>query len=240
MERTVNLRLSLAVYAFMKTISRKEFDELTQGAEVLAEDRHGLKVLVLPSGEYLKLFRRKRLISSALWCPYSKRFASAAKELQARDIPTVKVCDTFRVKDPVRDVVRYEPLEGRTLRQRLDDGGNVYELLNQFVEFLARLHASGVYFRAIHAANVIVMPDGAMGLIDVSEAQCKRGALGVELRARNFKHVVRYEVDTDRLVEFGVASFFRHYIVRAGMSGVCGARLMKRLPRMGHPFEGLR
>ena len=210
---------------------------MTHGAEVLAEDRHGVKVLSLPSGDFVKLFRRKRLISSAALWPYAARFAHAARELEARDVPTVKVLDIFRVKDPLRDVVCYQPLDGQTLREALAAGADLYDVMERFIEFFARLHASGVYFRAIHAANVIVRPDASMGLIDISEARFRKGPLGIELRARNFRHLVRYEIDMQRLAQFGVDSFFRHYIVKARMSGIDGARLVKRLARLGKPFE---
>ena len=224
----------------VKTLNRKQFEDLIQGSEVLAEDTHGLKVLALPSGEYLKLFRRKRLVSSAALWPYARRFEHASGQLKARAIPTVEVIDVFKVRGPRRDAVRYQPLGGRTFREALSDADGIYDLMNGFARFFAELHVAGVYFRAIHAANIIVMQDDRMGLIDISEATFRNRALGVGQRARNFKHLVRYEEDAERLVEFGISSFFRHYLVHAGLSGVDGARLARCVARLGAPFDALR
>jgi hypothetical protein len=46
---------------------------------------------VLADGSYLKLFRRKRLISSAAWYPYAQRFADNALALAAREHPLPRV-----------------------------------------------------------------------------------------------------------------------------------------------------
>ena len=46
-------------------LSAAELERLCTGAEVLEQDAHGLKVLRLPDGDMLKLFRVKRRWSSA-------------------------------------------------------------------------------------------------------------------------------------------------------------------------------
>ena len=65
------------------------YRRLTAGARVLEADRHGAKLLALDDGRYLKLFRRKRLLSSALMRPYSRRFQRNAERLGRLGIPTV-------------------------------------------------------------------------------------------------------------------------------------------------------
>lgn len=95
--------------------SLAQFETLKQGAELIEADGHGEKVLLLPDGHYLKLFRRKRLISSASWYPYAQRFADNARALQARGIPCPEVIEVFRVPEMERDVVHYRPLIGKAL-----------------------------------------------------------------------------------------------------------------------------
>ena len=62
----------------MRTIAPAEYETMAKGAEVLARDAFGEKVLRLPNGEFLKLFRPKGRLSSAAWNPYAVRFALAA------------------------------------------------------------------------------------------------------------------------------------------------------------------
>ena len=51
----------------LQTLSNDEYLALRANATVLEYDLHGEKVLQLADGSYLKLFRRKRLISSSAW-----------------------------------------------------------------------------------------------------------------------------------------------------------------------------
>jgi hypothetical protein len=59
----------------MQKLDHTAYLNMRDGAEVLEADRHGDKVLRLTDGTMLKLFRRKRVLSSALWAPYAQRFA---------------------------------------------------------------------------------------------------------------------------------------------------------------------
>ena len=56
------------------------------------------------------------------------------------------------------------------------------------------LHEKGIYFRSMHLANVILTPDGTLGLIDISDMKTFHRPL------RNFKHVLRYEQDRQWLI----------------------------------------
>lgn len=53
----------------MRVIDYPSYLQLRDNAEVLEADGHGDKVLRLRDGSFLKLFRRKRLISSAALFP---------------------------------------------------------------------------------------------------------------------------------------------------------------------------
>ena len=60
----------------MQSIDHSTYEALRKGAQVLEADGSGDKVLRLADGRMLKLFRRKRLLSSALFFPYAQRFAN--------------------------------------------------------------------------------------------------------------------------------------------------------------------
>ncbi len=63
----------------MKKLSKADFENLIKGSGVLSEDRSGTKVYLLRDGLILKLFRVKRLLSSARIYPYSVRFDKNSK-----------------------------------------------------------------------------------------------------------------------------------------------------------------
>ncbi len=175
----------------MQTLSHDAYLALRATATVLELDRHGEKVLQLADGNYLKLFRRKRLISSAAWYPYAQRFADNAAELKARSIPCPEVLGVFRIADFSRDAVRYLPLEGKTLRQVIQTDAAQPDLAEKLGRFVAGLHESGVYFRSLHLGNIVLTPAGTMGLIDIADLRTQGGALDNNRRKRNLQRLSR-------------------------------------------------
>lgn len=63
----------------LEIVENDAYMKLRSGAEIIEADRFGEKVLTLADGSMLKLFRRKRLLSSAAWYPYAQRFADNCK-----------------------------------------------------------------------------------------------------------------------------------------------------------------
>lgn len=180
-------------------LSHDAYLEMREGARVVEADRHGDKVLLLADGSYFKMFRRKRLVSSALWNPYAKRFATNAAALAACGVACPEVIRVCRIPSIARDAVNYRPLEGRTLRQavRSADAGDALRL--RFGAFVAHLHRLGVYFRSLHLGNVILTPDGGFGLIDIADMTVRRRPVGQRLLDRNLRHLCRYEEDREWL-----------------------------------------
>lgn len=128
----------------MRVIDYPSYLQLRDNAEVLEADGHGDKVLRLRDGSFLKLFRRKRLISSAALFPYAERFAHNASELARRGIVCPKVLDVLRIPHIQRDAVHYEPLPGQTLRQLDRNDPECGDAVRtQLGELIAALHAKG-------------------------------------------------------------------------------------------------
>ncbi len=184
---------------------------LTAGAAVLERDRHGDKVLALADGSYLKLFRRKRLISSAAWYPYAQRFADNARELAGRRIPCPEVLGLYRIPAILRDAVRYRPLAGITLRQLIRDGGEAAGLRGRLGGFVARLHAEGIYFRSLHLGNIVLTPSGGFGLIDIADLRADERPIPAHRRRRNLQHLLRDAADRAWLQAGGGAGFEAAY-----------------------------
>ncbi|WP_426415765.1 toluene tolerance protein [Aestuariirhabdus sp. LZHN29] len=185
----------------MKTLNSSELSTMTDLSTTLEEDGYGIKVLRLNDGSFLKLFRLKRIFSSALLYPYAKRFADNAKKLESLGIPTVRVIDLFDTIEPRRNCVHYHPLPGITLRElyRSERSPMPHERVALLGKLLANLHDKGVYFRSIHLGNIVLTPDGELGLIDISDMKIQQSPLSTRLRRRNFSHLIKGDDDRNSL-----------------------------------------
>ncbi len=223
-------------------MSLREYEALTAGTTTYSADRHGPKVLGLGGGRCLKLFRRKRLLSSSALIPYAKRFAVAAERLAQRGIRCVRVRQVARVPAIHRHLVEYDYLAGETLRAELvaamDQPGQLGDLMGRHAAFIAELHRQRVYFRAVHFNNVIVCPDGELGLIDISEAHVGRLALTPAKRARNFRPMVKYDEDRAALLAYGVERFLADYLAAASLPPRAERRFRRALARIDPLLAG--
>lgn len=181
----------------MKKLSRDEFEAWKKGAKIIEKDGHGEKVLQLVDGTFLKLFRRKTWLSKTAFYPPAKRFADNAEELHKLGIPCPQVLDLYQLSAPYRSVVHYQPLEGTTLRQLLNQKPSIgqIELFSALAGFITHLHELGVYFRSLHLGNIVRTPQGTLGLIDISDMRCLGKPLSKGMRSRNYQHLLRYEED---------------------------------------------
>lgn len=177
----------------MKKLSKEGYLTLREGAKVIEADSHGDKVLLLTDGTYLKLFRVKRLLTSARFSPYSKRFAKNAKKLIKLGILTVNVNQLYRIPSIRRTAVHYYPLPGTALR-KLPDGIDLI-LADKLGKFIRELHDKGIYFRSLHLGNIVLTPENKLGLIDISDMRVYGKTLPPKLRIRNFMHMSRYADD---------------------------------------------
>lgn len=202
----------------MQKLDHNSYLSLREGANVLEADGKGEKVLRLTDGSILKLFRRKRLLTSALWAPYAKRFADNCQTLRERGIECPQVRQVYRIPDIERDAVHYDPLPGRTLRQLLDAEGHD-DLRARLGAFVAQLHQAGIYFRSAHLGNLVLTPENTLGLIDIADLRAYPKPLRKGLRLRNFKHMLRYRQDREWLLKDN--QFLEHYL---DGQNVCDAR----------------
>ena len=143
----------------------------------------------------IKLFRVKRFISQATLYSPARRFANNAKRLKQLNIPTISLIDLYNIKSIKRTAVHYQQLEGVTVREYLQSNPIEDKFLAQLGEFIAHLHAKGVFFRSAHFGNIIVTPDKQLGLIDISDMSISRFSLGYFKRIRNLKHIFRLPED---------------------------------------------
>lgn len=177
----------------LSRLSQASFNALIEGAQQLEADSHGPKVYRLQDGSFFKLFRRKRLLSSVIWNPYSKRFCDNALRLKEQGIPTLVPLARYQLENPVLSAVHYSPLPGETLRQLSASAGFDWEAtLPDLIALIRQLHRSGIYFRSLHLGNIVRTPDGRLGLIDVSDMRFLDGPLSKPMRRRNLAHFAGY------------------------------------------------
>ncbi|WP_165669636.1 BUD32 family EKC/KEOPS complex subunit [Metapseudomonas otitidis] len=175
-----------------KALSDGELAALTTGAQILEEDSLGPKVYRLADGNFLKLFRRKRLLSSALLYPYSTRFWENAEHLTRLGIPTLTPLHLYQLKEASLSAVLYRPLPGKTLKDLyLENPDTFPEYVPKLIEFIRVLHRNGIYFRSLHLGNIVLTPQGALGLIDIADLSLQRRPLSRAKAKRNLAHFSR-------------------------------------------------
>jgi tRNA A-37 threonylcarbamoyl transferase component Bud32 len=181
----------------MQRLSKEQYERLRAEAQVLEKDGHGDKVLRLADGTFLKLFRRKSWLSKTTFYPPAKRFAANAQALTKRGIPCPRIIQLYRLGDPPRSIVHYEPLAGTTLRDLVhqNDESELHDLFQELAKFVTQLHEKGVYFRSLHLGNIVLTPENSFGLIDISDMRCLDRPLSQYMRRRNYKHLLRYAND---------------------------------------------
>jgi hypothetical protein len=210
----------------MQLMSGREYAELTQGATELERDRNGVKVLLTPGGRIVKLIRVKRWYSLSAIYPYSLRFRRNAQRLNAMGIPSVQVEQVFYCHHIRRHGVIYPLLEGESLEKIAAGDGITDELSVRLAGFIAMLHARGVYFRSLHLGNILLLPDGEFGLIDVADMRFSRSGLRVDQRIRNFRHLLRNRSHRQLFEGFGLERFLKLYLAAAALSAAQGNRIM--------------
>ena len=204
----------------IQSITADFYEALIKSAEILEKDSTAPKVLKLIDGSFFKLFRRKRWFSSELIYPYVKRFADNALILNEIGIKTPAISNLYRffINSMWFTAVRYIPLAGETVRQVMKESeiGQQKELMTKFGILVATLHGNGVYFRSIHLANILVLEDGELGLIDFADMTKQSKSLSQNKRARNLKHLKRYLEDTSWLFNEHFEQFLNAYESIAG------------------------
>jgi len=221
-----------------KSLNNQELAILLQGAKTIEADGSGLKVAQLEGGDFFKLFRRRRWLSTALWAPPARRFADNAEQLLALGIAAPKVTELLQLAQG-QSAVRYQPLPGQTLRAHWMalNAKKRAEQVEQFGAFLGLLHEKGVYFRSLHLGNVLRLPDDGFGLIDLSDMSISKRSLFNGKRCRNLKHMLRYPYDKHWLLQQHKELWLNGYAQSAGQQAA--EKLAQALQHMQAVHSGM-
>jgi hypothetical protein len=222
-------------------------------ARVVERDPRGIKVLQLPDGDYLKVFRLRHRFSLARFYGYAQRFCNNAGKLAALGIPSLHIRTCYAVQDarlldypltidaaagtatPASAslshtfAVHYAPLPGQTLKQLLDQQPLPPELIRQLGAFIAELHAKGVHFRSLHLGNIVLTPAGELGLIDIADMKIYPWSLWFATRLRSFRHLTRYARMNTPFGESNWALLVDSYIAQAALTTSQASRLKQKM-----------
>jgi tRNA A-37 threonylcarbamoyl transferase component Bud32 len=210
-------------------ISQQEYADISRGARELERDSFGVKVLLRPDNRIIKLFRVKRMLSLSAIYPYSVRFWFNARRLQRLGVRTVTVERLFYCHAIRRHGIIYPLLQGDTLADLLQADPDRLDLLEQLAGYVAWLHSKGIYFRSLHLGNVLLLPDGELGLIDVADMRLHRHPLGAGQRRRNFAHLLRRQEHRAVFERFGLERFLDLYLQAAKLSELQELRVRQLL-----------
>lgn len=213
-------------------ITDEQLDRLLRGEYPDPATPTVFKLMQLPDGRMVKVFPRGAIWSSRWWRPAAVQFVSAAQELERLGVPTVSVLQRVAVGRLKRDVVIYAPLAGETLRDAMENAQQAPALFDRYAAFLAELHQKGVFFRGIHFGNIIVTPNGAMGLVDLAPARFYGRPLSVAKRVRNLAHIIDNRLDRQRVQELGQERLIESYLDASSLSGAQSAALRTRTARI--------
>lgn len=196
----------------MRIVTANELQDWLSQGDVLEKDSHGPKVIRLPDGELLKIFRSRRTPLLARLRPDALRFAERASRLQALGIQTPRICECAWIdKDKIISACLYQPLQGQPLDQLFRSQRSEFDLLlPQLAAYIFKLHRLGIYFRSLHLGNILRTPEGDFGLIDFLDLRFKRRPLGRMLVRRNFTHLQRY-LQRRKVENFPWDELMRHY-----------------------------
>lgn len=199
-------------------IDQDAFNALIDNGKILEFDHRGVKVVETEDQDIVKIFRLKQTYSSALICPYAWRFKNNARLLRKKGIETVNVKKVEYCFSEQRHIVTYEKIEGQTIRELLTKNSKDEDLIKKLIEFVARLHANGIYFRSLHFGNIVVTNNGEMALIDIADLSVYPWPLTVNLRIRNWRHLLKYPYEKSFVTRFGAEHFYDRYAENALLS----------------------
>lgn len=196
----------------MRIVTAQELESWLASGEVLEKDARGPKVVMLANGLFLKIFHTRRQPWLARLRPAAKRFAYNAERLRQTGIPAPVVVELLWLdRQAGLSACLYHPLPGKSIEQLYRQAPQqAAQLLPSLASFIYKLHRRGIYFRSLHLGNILLLPDGDHGLIDVLDLQYKRRSLNSWLVQRNFQHL-RHYLSRRKLTDFPIESLIMHY-----------------------------
>ena len=129
---------------------------LANAEAIFEQDQYGIKVAKLANGDFIKIFRVKRLFSITHVYYYTRMFCRNAERIAKLGIPTVKVKQLYHIQNSNKTAVVYEPLHGDAILDILRSKDISISLSKDLDAFIAEVHENGIYFRGLHLGNIVL------------------------------------------------------------------------------------
>ena len=204
------------------------------GARILEQDERGPKVWLLTDQTILKVFRPRSRWSRDTLYSNARSFCRNAERLAQLGIPTVKILKLYHLENSTTTAVHYQPLEGVTLRDLLEQNAVTPEICAKLGAFVAGLHKKGIYFRSLHFGNILFTEQKEFGLIDIADMNIYWWSLQVTTRIRNFKRIQKYHEDMLKLGQENRAVIMDAYINHSGLTAVQANKLLSNIQYQPH------
>jgi hypothetical protein len=214
----------------MRLLDANDYQALIRDAELLREDGYGPKVYKTPDGRIVKLFRIKRWLSTSVFYPYSLRFLHNSRRLRRMGIVCAEVDEVFYCHAVRRHGLVYRRLDGTPLDELLVSADeSARRLFRDYAAFIAMLHARRIYFRSLHPGNILLLPGGGFGLIDVADMRFPWWPISAPRRRRNLHHAFRSEEFRQALRQLPAELFVSAYLDAAGLGASRREKLKTQL-----------
>lgn len=195
-----------------------KFEAYCKDGKVIEQDERGIKVLMLSSGEYLKVFKLRGWMTSSLFFSNARSFIRNSKRLNSLNIPTIQPVKLYHFSHSSDTAVLYKPLAGNTVRSLLANDKLSAEKLKELAMFIAMIHQKGVHFKSLHFGNIVYTVKGNYGLIDIADMRIFLWPLSVNTRIRSLKRIKRYQEDIQMLGVLQWASLVAYYLEGTSLS----------------------
>ncbi|MGI9311679.1 MAG: hypothetical protein ACR2P7_09170, partial [bacterium] len=142
-------------------------------------------------GKVIKIFRQKGVFTSNRIVPYARRFERNAARLAALGVKSVAVERVAKCRELDLHLAVYPRLPGASIRELAGDA-EAQRALARLPGYLAELHRKGVYYKALHLGQILVLgggggdSTGAFALLALPSARFRTGPPSVRARLRNF------------------------------------------------------
>lgn len=212
-------------------LTDSDFKVMCAGGKVLEQDERGVKVVLLSTGNILKIFRARRLFSGTRIYSHARRFCRNALRLKALNLPTVNVVTLFHLEKSGHTAVLYKPLAGESIRNLVKHDQDRMQQTAQYLGvFLSVLHEKGIHFHSLHTGNILLLPNNSFGLIDVSDMTIYPWALTCSTRLRSFNRLCKYHEDFSVLGLKYWQDMLSAYLDTGHISAHCRERLSRFKP----------
>lgn len=195
-----------------QVIDKQQFLAICEEGTLITQSRLGPKIIESPSGNIIKFFWPRKIISRSRIQSPAKRFIKNALKLQNTGFHGVDVKTWLHCSDPKVECIVYAKLPGKDFRQT-----NNKNKLAEVARFVANLHSQGIFFRGIHLGNLLQCANNKIALLDITDCKVYKKPLGFHKRYRNLRHLLANQDDQNDFKQFGIDKFIDIYLNQANI-----------------------